>query len=192
MGADGRNVKSISQSRNISAFVPAWSTVFRESIIELGSAAPFSVINPEDAVQIIGGRPVIGSENIRRHARRKVREPRPPQRHISFPIHTPELSRFWWGRPPVAPPHQRSPSGCLPPFEVNRIAVKGRTHFPGISGLGDRGKMRLSSSVPFSSAPRIWASVRVAQLPFADKPVVQRVGPNPEPHHAVQPACRQR
>src|ERR1035438_5416552 len=29
MGADGRNVKSISQSRNISAFVPAWSTVFR-------------------------------------------------------------------------------------------------------------------------------------------------------------------
>src|ERR1035438_3192411 len=85
MGADGRNVKSISQSRNISAFVPAWSTVFRESIIESGSAAPFSVINPEDAVQIIGGRPVIGSERIRRHARRKVREPRPPQRLFYFP-----------------------------------------------------------------------------------------------------------
>src|ERR1017187_6605930 len=81
MGADGRNVKSISQSRNISAFVPAWSTVFRESIIESGSAAPSSVVNPADAVQIIGGRPVIGSERIRRHARRKVREPRPPQRH---------------------------------------------------------------------------------------------------------------
>ena len=29
------------------------------------------------------------------------------------------------------------------------------------------------------------ASVRVGQLPFADKPVVQGVGPNPEPHHAV-------
>src|ERR1035441_6893222 len=86
MGADGRNVKSISQSRNISAFVPAWSTVFRESIIELGSVAPSSVANPADAVQIIGGRPVIGSERIRRHARRKVREPRPPQRHLSIPF----------------------------------------------------------------------------------------------------------
>src|ERR1019366_8563875 len=85
MGADGRNVTSISQSRNISAFVPAWSTVFRESSIELGSVAPSSVVNPEDAVQIIGGRPVIGSENTRRHARRKVREPRPPQRPLSFP-----------------------------------------------------------------------------------------------------------
>src|ERR1017187_1342025 len=85
MGADGRNVTSISQSRNISAFVPAWSTVFRESIIELGSVAPSSVVNPEDAVQIIGGRPVIGSERIRRHARRKVREPRPPQRLLYFP-----------------------------------------------------------------------------------------------------------
>src|ERR1039457_6853793 len=84
MGADGRNVTSISQSRNISAFVPAWSTVFRESIIELGSVAPSSVVNPEDAVQIIGGRPVIGSERIRRHARRKVREPRPPQRPLSL------------------------------------------------------------------------------------------------------------
>src|ERR1017187_7681435 len=84
MGADGRNVTSISQPRNISAFVPAWSTVFRESIIELGSVAPSSVVNPEDAVQIIGGRPVIGSERIRRHARRKVREPRPPQRHHCF------------------------------------------------------------------------------------------------------------
>src|ERR1039458_7256574 len=67
MGADGRNVTSISQPRNISAFVPAWSTVFRESIIELGSVAPSSVANPADAVQIIGGRPVIGSERIRRH-----------------------------------------------------------------------------------------------------------------------------
>src|ERR1017187_5237923 len=86
MGADGRNVTSISQSRNISAFVPAWSTVFRESIIELGSVAPSSVVNPADAVQIIGGRPVIGSERIRRHARRKVREPPPPQRSISIPI----------------------------------------------------------------------------------------------------------
>src|ERR1039458_8919732 len=87
MGADGRNVKSISQSRNISAFVPAWSTVFRESIIESGSAAPSSVVNPADAVQIIGGRPVIGSERIRRHARRKVREPRPPQRpHCISPL----------------------------------------------------------------------------------------------------------
>src|ERR1039458_10182824 len=85
MGADGRNVTSISQSRNISAFVPAWSTVFRESIIELGSVAPSSVVNPADAVQIIGGRPVIGSERIRRHARRKVREPRPPQRLLYFP-----------------------------------------------------------------------------------------------------------
>src|ERR1035441_9069605 len=85
MGADGRNVESISQSRNISAFVPAWSTVFRESIIELGSVAPFSVVNPADAVQIIGGRPVIGSERIRRHARRKVQEPRPPQRLLYFP-----------------------------------------------------------------------------------------------------------
>jgi hypothetical protein len=73
-------------SRNISAFVPAWSTVFRESSIELGSVAPSSVVNPADAVQIIGGRPVIGSERIRRHARRKVREPRPPQRSISIPI----------------------------------------------------------------------------------------------------------
>src|ERR1022692_1884927 len=82
MGADGRNVTSISQSRNISAFVPAWSTVFRESIIELGSVAPSSVVNPADAVQIIGGRPVIGSERIRRHAGRKVRKPRPPQRYI--------------------------------------------------------------------------------------------------------------
>src|ERR1017187_10015999 len=86
MGADGRNVKSILQSRNISAFVPAWSTVFRESIIESGSAAPSSVVNPADAVQIIGGRPVIGSENIRRHARRKVREPRPPQRPHTIPF----------------------------------------------------------------------------------------------------------
>src|ERR1035438_6671371 len=86
MGADGRNVTSISQSRNISAFVPAWSTVFRESIIELGSVAPSSVVNPEDAVQIIGGRPVIGSERIRRHARRKVREPRPPQRPHTIPL----------------------------------------------------------------------------------------------------------
>src|ERR1035438_2427194 len=85
MGADGRNVTSISQPRNISAFVPAWSTVFRESIIELGSVAPSSVANPADAVQIIGGRPVIGSERIRRHARRKVREPRPPQRLLYFP-----------------------------------------------------------------------------------------------------------
>ena len=73
-------------SRNISAFVPAWSTVFRESSIELGSVAPSSVVNPADAVQIIGGRPVIGSERIRRHARRKVREPRPPQRHLSIQI----------------------------------------------------------------------------------------------------------
>src|ERR1039458_10273393 len=86
MGADGRNVTSISQSRNISAFVPAWSTVFRESISVLGSVAPSSVVNPADAVQIIGGRPVIGSERIRRHARRKVREPRPPQRHLSIPF----------------------------------------------------------------------------------------------------------
>ena len=30
---------------------------FRESSIELGSAAPSSVVNPEDAVQTIGGRP---------------------------------------------------------------------------------------------------------------------------------------
>jgi hypothetical protein len=30
---------------------------FRESSIELGSPAPSSVINLEDAVQIIGGRP---------------------------------------------------------------------------------------------------------------------------------------
>src|ERR1039457_2733479 len=29
------------------------------------------------------------------------------------------------------------------------------------------------------------ASARVGQLPFADKPVVQGVGPNPDPHHAV-------
>src|ERR1039457_6082686 len=29
------------------------------------------------------------------------------------------------------------------------------------------------------------ASARVGQLPFADKPVVQGVGPNPEPHHTV-------
>src|ERR1017187_387974 len=86
MGADGRNVKSISQSRNISAFVPAWSTVFRESSIELGSVAPSSVVNSADAVQIIGGRPVIGSERIRRHARRKVREPRPPQRPHTIPF----------------------------------------------------------------------------------------------------------
>src|ERR1017187_5730758 len=85
MGADGRNVTSISQPRNIPAFVPAWSTVFRESSIELGSVAPFSVVNPADAVQIIGGRPAIGSERIRRHARRKVREPRPPQRLLYFP-----------------------------------------------------------------------------------------------------------
>src|ERR1017187_2936897 len=68
-----------------SGILPAWSTVFRESSIELGSVAPFSVVNPEDAVQIIGGRPVIGSERIRRHARRKVREPRPPQRLSFFP-----------------------------------------------------------------------------------------------------------
>src|ERR1039458_1046105 len=40
-----------------SGILPAWSTVFRESIIELGSVAPSSVVNPEDAVQIIGGRP---------------------------------------------------------------------------------------------------------------------------------------
>src|ERR1035441_10401351 len=59
---------------------------FRESSIELGSPAPFSVVNPEDAVQIIGGRPVIGSERIRRYARRKVREPRPPQRPLTIPI----------------------------------------------------------------------------------------------------------
>src|ERR1019366_2165461 len=99
MGADGRNVTSISQSRNISAFVPAWSTVFRESSIELGSVAPSSVVNPEDAVQIIGGRPVIGSENTRRHARRKVREPRPPQRHLFIPhSHTTSLSIFLWDR----------------------------------------------------------------------------------------------
>src|ERR1035441_9369113 len=91
MGADGRNVTSISQPRNISAFVPAWSTVFRESSIELGSVAPFSVVNPEDAVQIIGGRPVIGSERIRRHARRKVREPRPPQRPSFHPVLTPQV-----------------------------------------------------------------------------------------------------
>src|ERR1035441_10366150 len=90
MGADGRNVKSISQSRNISAFVPAWSTVFRESSIELGSVAPSSVVNPADAVQIIGGRPAIWSERIRRHARRKVREPRPPQRHLSIQISRPK------------------------------------------------------------------------------------------------------
>src|ERR1019366_7362210 len=68
-----------------SGILPAWSTVSRESSIELGSVAPFSVVNPEDAVQIIGGRPVIGSERIRRHARRKVREPRPPQRLLYFP-----------------------------------------------------------------------------------------------------------
>src|ERR1035438_2435277 len=86
MGADGRNVTSISQPRNISAFVPAWSTVFRESSIELGSVEPSSVANPADAVQIIGGRPVIGSERIRRHARRKVREPRPPQRPHTIPF----------------------------------------------------------------------------------------------------------
>src|ERR1039457_5113796 len=86
MGADGRNVTSISQPRNISAFVPAWSTVFRESSIELGGLAPSSVANPGDAVQIIGGRPVIGSERIRRHARRKVREPRPPQRPHTIPL----------------------------------------------------------------------------------------------------------
>src|ERR1017187_6855789 len=95
MGADGRNVTSISQPRNISAFVPAWSTVFRESIIELGSVAPSSVVNPADAVQIIGGRPVIGSERIRRHARRKVREPRPPQRPY-FLRH--KCLQILWGR----------------------------------------------------------------------------------------------
>src|ERR1019366_756102 len=67
-----------------SGILPAWSTVFRESSIELGSVAPFSVVNPEDAVQIIGGRPVIGSERIRRHARRKARETRPRQRLICF------------------------------------------------------------------------------------------------------------
>src|ERR1019366_3675728 len=67
-----------------SGILPAWSMVFRESSIELGSVAPSSVINLEDAVQIIGGRPVIGSERIRRHARRKVREPRPPQRPLSL------------------------------------------------------------------------------------------------------------
>src|ERR1035441_6851520 len=98
MGADGRNVTSISQPRNISAFVPAWSTVFRESSIELGSVAPFSVVNPEDAVQIIGGRPVIGSENIRRHARRKVREPRPPQRPHTIPLSRHKCLYFLWGR----------------------------------------------------------------------------------------------
>jgi len=31
-----------------------------------------------------------------------------------------------FARPPVAPPHQPSLSKCLPPFKVNRIAVKGR------------------------------------------------------------------
>src|ERR1019366_8095478 len=67
-----------------SGILPAWSTVFRESSIELGSVAPSSVVNPEDAFQIIGGRPVIGSERIRRHARRKVREPRPPQPPLSL------------------------------------------------------------------------------------------------------------
>src|ERR1035438_6913656 len=67
-----------------SGILPAWSTAFRESSIELGSVAPSSVVNPEDAVQIIGGRPVIGSERIRRHARRKVLEPRPPQRPLSL------------------------------------------------------------------------------------------------------------
>src|ERR1035438_2619527 len=99
MGADGRNVTSISQPRNISAFVPAWSTVFRESIIELGSVAPSSVVNPADAVQIIGGRPVIGSERIRRHARRKVREPRPPQRLLYFPSFLRhKCLQILWGR----------------------------------------------------------------------------------------------
>src|ERR1035438_2537686 len=97
MGADGRNVTSISQSRNISAFVPAWSTVFRESIIELGSVAPSSVVNPADAVQIIGGRPVIGSERTRRHARQKAREPRPPQRPHTIPFLRHTCLDFLWG-----------------------------------------------------------------------------------------------
>src|ERR1035441_1934973 len=43
-------------------------------------------INPADAVSNHWRPPVIGSEKIRRHARRKVREPRPPQRHLSIPF----------------------------------------------------------------------------------------------------------
>jgi hypothetical protein len=124
--------------------VPAWSTVFRESSIESRSVAPFSVINPEDAVQIIGGRPVIGSENIRRHARRKVREPRPPQRHISFPTHTPQVSRFWWGRPPGLRATPRSPrrnnEACrdaCPPLKRTVLWLRGgRSAFSSLRGTG--------------------------------------------------------
>src|ERR1039458_3058584 len=124
MGADGRNVKSISQSRNISAFVPAWSTVFRESIIESGSAAPSSVVNPADAVQIIGGRPVIGSENIRRHARRKVREPRPPQRPHTIPFsrHKCLLLVGQALSPALSPANPRSPA-TQPLFPLPQIST---------------------------------------------------------------------
>src|ERR1019366_7447321 len=54
--------------------------------IETGRVAPSSVINPAGAGSNHWRPPVIGSEKIRRHARRKVREPRPPQRSISIPI----------------------------------------------------------------------------------------------------------
>src|ERR1039458_3901174 len=60
--------------------------VFRGSGIETGRVAPSSVINPADAGPNHWRPPVIGSERIRRHARRKVREPRPPQRSISIPF----------------------------------------------------------------------------------------------------------
>src|ERR1019366_5383280 len=87
-----------------SGILPAWSTVFRESSIELGSVAPSSVANPADAVQIIGGRPVIGSERIRRHARRKVREPRPPQRPHTIPFLRHTCLDFLWGSQSWLPP----------------------------------------------------------------------------------------
>src|ERR1019366_9058375 len=87
-----------------SGILPAWSMVFRESSIELGSVAPSSVINLEDAVQIIGGRPVIGSERIRRHARRKVREPRPPQRPHTIPFLRHTCLDFLWGSQSWLPP----------------------------------------------------------------------------------------
>src|ERR1035441_4186067 len=76
--------------------------VFRESGIETGRVAPSSVINPADAVSNHWRPPVIGSEKIRRHARRKVREPRPPQRSISIPFSRHKCLQFSVG--PAVPP----------------------------------------------------------------------------------------
>jgi hypothetical protein len=59
---------------------------FRESSIELGSPAPFSVVNPEDAVQIIGGRPVTGPKTSGDTPGEKSESPGRRNAILVFPI----------------------------------------------------------------------------------------------------------